>query len=100
MSTMKVVARCWLVLAILAIGLGMGTAASWAAETTITLWSHEADEAAKVAWAETGARNFEKKNPGVKVKITWYQKEPLYAALKAALRAGSWQLARESSAKS
>ncbi|HYL81278.1 MAG TPA: ABC transporter substrate-binding protein [Candidatus Acidoferrum sp.] len=65
--------------------LGVSTAA---AETTITLWSHEADEAAKVAWAETAAQKFEQKNPGVKVKMTWYQKEALGAALKAALRAG------------
>jgi multiple sugar transport system substrate-binding protein len=59
-----------------------------AAETTITMWSHEADEPAKVAWREKAARNFEAKNPGVKVKITWYDKPALNAALKAALRAG------------
>jgi multiple sugar transport system substrate-binding protein len=41
-----------------------------------------------VAWAETAARKFEQANPGVKVKMTWYQKEALNAALKAALRAG------------
>ena len=44
--------------------LGLGLLAPAAAETTITLWSHEADEAAKVAWAETAAKNFERRNPG------------------------------------
>jgi multiple sugar transport system substrate-binding protein len=58
------------------------------AETTITVWSHEADSPRKVAWRELAARNFEKKNPGVTVKITWFQKEPLYSALKTALRSG------------
>ena len=45
------------------------------------MWSHEADEPAKVAWREKAARNFEAKNPDVKVKITWYDKPALNAAL-------------------
>ena len=65
-----------------------GATPSPAADTTLNMWSHEASEPAKVAWRETAARNFEAKNPGVKVKITWYEKEALYAALKTALRAG------------
>ena len=85
---MKTPIRCCLALGMLAAVLAIGGVHSALAETTLTLWSHEADEAAKVAWAETAARNFEKKNPGVTVKMTWYQKEALNAALKAALRAG------------
>jgi len=87
MKTLKVSIRWCFIVALVVTVLGIGTAVR-AADTTITLWSHEADEAAKVAWAETAARNFEKKNPGATVKFTWYQKEPLYAALKTALRAG------------
>jgi multiple sugar transport system substrate-binding protein len=34
------------------------------------------------------AKNFEAEHPDAKVEITWYQKNPLYAALKTALRAG------------
>ncbi len=88
MSTPRTTTRRWLAFLIVAPLIWPGGVVSARAETTITLWSHEADEAAKVAWAETAARNFEGKNPEVKVKFTWYQKEPLYAALRAALRAG------------
>ncbi|MEZ5865431.1 MAG: ABC transporter substrate-binding protein [Geminicoccaceae bacterium] len=52
------------------------------------MWSHEADSKPKVAWRELAARNFEKAHPGVKVEISWYQKEPLFSALNTALRAG------------
>ena len=65
-----------------------GTAMSASAETVITLWSHWADHETKVAFVEKAAKHFEAKNPGVKVKITWYQKNPLYTALKVALSAG------------
>src|SRR5258706_16152097 len=64
------------------------TMASKAEDTTLEVWTHEADEAAKVAFRELAARNLEKANPGVKVKITWYEKNPLIAALKTALPAG------------
>src|SRR5204863_519403 len=37
---------------------------------------------------ELAARNLEKAHPGAKVKITWYEKNPLFAALKTALPAG------------
>src|SRR5258708_7681365 len=55
---------------------------------TLNVWSHEADEDAKVAFRELAAKNLEKAHPGVKVKITWYEKNPLLAALKTALPAG------------
>src|SRR6185312_14580037 len=59
-----------------------------AEDTTLTVWSHEADEPAKVAFREAAARDLEKSHPGVHVKITWYEKGGLYAALKTALPAG------------
>ena len=72
----------------LAAGMALGAAASARAETEITLWSHWADHETKVAFVEKAVKNFEAKNPGVKVKLTWYQKNPLYTALKVALSAG------------
>jgi multiple sugar transport system substrate-binding protein len=59
-----------------------------AQDVTLEVWSHEADEPAKVALRELAARNVEKAFPGTKVKITWYEKNPLFAALKTALPAG------------
>lgn len=75
------------VAAVVALGL-CGTATSARAETTITLWSHWADEPNKVNFVETAVKTFEKENPGTKVEVTWYQKQPLYSALKVALTAG------------
>lgn len=64
-------------------------AAGTAAEAqTVTLWSHWADEKAKVAFVEEAARRFEANNRGATVEITWYQKGPLNTALQSALRAG------------
>jgi multiple sugar transport system substrate-binding protein len=63
-------------------------AAARAEDVTLEVWTHEADEPAKVAFRELAARNLEKSHPGVKVKITWYEKNPLFAALKTALPAG------------
>jgi len=69
-------------------GLWLGAPRAHAEDVTLTVWSHEADEDAKVAFRELAARNLEKAHPGVKVKITWYEKNPLLAALKTALPAG------------
>ena len=66
---------------------GTGTRAI-AEDVTLEVWSHEADEPAKVAFRELAVKNFEKSHPGTKVKITWYEKNPLSAALKTALPAG------------
>jgi len=87
MNTIRAATRYWFAVGAFATVLGIGTTVS-AGETILTMWSHEASEPAKVAWREGAARTFEKKNPGVQVKITWYEKEALYAALKTALRAG------------
>ncbi len=54
----------------------------------LTMWSHWAAEVAKRAYVEDAVKRFEASKPGVKVKITWYEKSALYAALKTALRAG------------
>jgi len=80
--------RC-AVVAMLMLGLTLFTPAmSRAGQATLTVWSHEADEPAKVAFRELAARNLEKQHPGVTVKITWYEKGGLYTALKTALPAG------------
>src|SRR5438552_18181435 len=65
-----------------------GLTAASGQHVTLEVWSHEADEPAKVAFRELAAKNFEKSHPGTKVKITWYEKNPLNAALKTALLAG------------
>ncbi|MEP6677931.1 MAG: ABC transporter substrate-binding protein [Betaproteobacteria bacterium] len=57
-------------------------------QEVVTVWSHWADQEAKVKFVEEAAKRFEAKHPGVKVKITWYQKNPLFQALQSALRAG------------
>ena len=81
--------RCLLAAAALvAVGLAAAPAPLRAEDVTLSVWSHEADEDAKVALREQAARDLEKAHPGAKVKITWYEKNPLLAALKTALPAG------------
>src|SRR4051794_23967591 len=76
-------------MAALVIGLSLGFGLKAKAEdVTLTVWSHEADEPAKVAFREMAARAVEAAHPGVHVKITWYEKDGLSAALKTALPAG------------
>jgi multiple sugar transport system substrate-binding protein len=65
-----------------------GFTRAMAEDVTLNVWSHEADEDAKVAFREKAAKNLEAAHPGVHVKITWYEKNPLLAALKTALPAG------------
>jgi multiple sugar transport system substrate-binding protein len=59
-----------------------------AEDITITIWSHEADEPAKVDFRNGVAAELEKQHPGVHYKITWYEKDGLYTALRTALPAG------------
>src|SRR5438874_11852480 len=59
-----------------------------AQDVTLEVWSHEADEPAKVAFRELAARSLARAHSGVKVKITWYEKSPLFAALKTGRQAG------------
>ena len=70
-------------MAVLVTGTALSTSA---ASQELTLWSHWADHDTKVAFVEEAVKRFEEKNPGATVKITWYQKNPLYAALKGALQ--------------
>ena len=58
------------------------------AETEVTLWTHWAAEKIKRDFVEDAIKRFEEKNPGVKIKASWYEKTSLYASLKTALRAG------------
>jgi multiple sugar transport system substrate-binding protein len=82
--------RRWVLTAAFAIAIGWGAmpAPGRADDVTLNVWSHEADEDAKVALREQAARDLEKAHPGLTVKITWYEKNPLLAALKTALPAG------------
>jgi len=79
----------WAAAFALAVGasLAFGVQAN-AEDVTLSVWTHEADEPAKVAFREAAARAVEKAHPGVTVKITWYDKNALYSALKTALPAG------------
>jgi multiple sugar transport system substrate-binding protein len=76
----------WIVFAVVA--AFVCAAATAGAQTTLTLWSHWADHDSKRAFVEGAARTFEKANPGVAVKVSWYEKQALHAALKTALLAG------------
>lgn len=66
----------------------LSVALAHAEDTVLTIWSHEADEPAKVALREQAARNLEARHPGLKVKITWYEKDGLNSALRTALPSG------------
>ncbi|PRY22121.1 carbohydrate ABC transporter substrate-binding protein (CUT1 family) [Aliiruegeria haliotis] len=69
------------------LALAAGIIGNAASAQEITLWSHWADQASKVEFVENAAKAYEEANPGVTINISWYQKEPLYAALKTALTA-------------
>ena len=75
----KTLGKWHLAAVVLAVGL---VSAARAEDVTITVWSHEADEPAKVALREQAAKNFEKSHPGAQVKITWYEKNGLNTALR------------------
>ena len=67
--------------------VGWGNAASAQQAKELTFWSHWAAEMPKRTFVEEAIKNFEAKNPGIKIKQTWYEKTALYAGLKTALRA-------------
>lgn len=71
---------------VVALGLLLGPLPASAQE--VTLWTHWAAEKIKREFVEDAIRQFESANPGVKIKVSWYEKTALYAALKTALRAG------------
>jgi multiple sugar transport system substrate-binding protein len=58
------------------------------AETTITMWSHYADHQGVRNVFEEIVRRFETNNPGVKLKVSFYEKNALFAAQSTSLRAG------------
>jgi multiple sugar transport system substrate-binding protein len=87
MAMMTGFARRSMLTAALVLGVAV-VATARAEDVTLTVWSHEADEDAKVAFREQAAKNLEQSQPGVHVKITWYEKNPMLAALKSALPAG------------
>ncbi|MEO5772097.1 MAG: ABC transporter substrate-binding protein, partial [Burkholderiaceae bacterium] len=72
----------------LSVMAGSVAIAADASAQEITVWSHWAAEQIKRDFVEDAAKRFEQQRPGVKVKITFYEKTALYAALKTALRAG------------
>jgi len=72
----------------MAVAAALTASAGSALPAEITLWSHWADHDTKVAFVEEAARRYEEANAGDTVTISWYQKNPLYAALKASLQAG------------
>ena len=70
------------------IALGASSKALAQQTKELTLWTHWAAEQIKRQYVEEAIAAFEKDNPGVKIKASWYEKNALYAALKTALRAG------------
>jgi multiple sugar transport system substrate-binding protein len=78
--------RCLAALAVAAL-VASGTAQAQQTKE-LTLWTHWAAEQIKRQYVEEAIADFEKKNPGIKIKASWYEKNALYAALKTALRAG------------
>ena len=73
---------------ILTVAVGLSCRRPPTQGVSLTIWSHEADEPAKVALREQVAREVEKAHPGVRVKITWYEIDGLTTALKTALPVG------------
>lgn len=73
--------------AALALLVAPGPAAAQTKE--IVFWSHWAAEKPKRDFVEAAIARFEKANPDIKIKATWYEKTALYASLKTALRAGT-----------
>lgn len=65
-----------------------GSALAQSQPKVLTFWSHWAAEVPKRTFVEAAIKAFEDKNPGIKIKATWYEKTALYAGLKTALRAG------------
>lgn len=69
-------------------GLSVSAGALAQEPTELTLWSHWSAEKPKRDFVEAAIGEFEAANPDVKINVTWYEKNALYAALKTALRAG------------
>ena len=59
-----------------------------AEEKTLTVWSHFADHEGVRAFFRDVQAQFERENPDVKLTITFYEKNALFAAMTTALQAG------------
>jgi multiple sugar transport system substrate-binding protein len=73
---------------IIAAAISVAALARGAQAQELTFWSHWAAEVPKRTFVEEAIKQFEAKNPGIRLKQTWYEKTALYAGLKTALRAG------------
>lgn len=82
------ISRLKLLVGAIAFGVMAWTSAATAGPVELTLWSHWAAEKPKRSFVESAIADFEAKHPDIKIKVTWYEKNALYAALKTALRAG------------
>ena len=59
--------------AVLATGIFSASALAQATKE-LTFWSHWAAELPKRTFVEEAIKDFEEKNPGIKIKATWYEK--------------------------
>src|ERR1700728_4634766 len=67
----------------------MAVSIATARAADLTVWSFWGDLGAKRSFIELTVKQFEAAHPGTTVKISWYDKNSLYAGLKTALRAGA-----------
>jgi len=79
---------CAIVIVALASVGGFVTPAASAPTVTITWWSHFASAANNQKVLLNAAHRYEQSHPGVAVKITFYEKEQMILALRAAFAAG------------
>lgn len=70
-------------------GFALAGLVGQATATELVMWSHWADQPAKIAFVNEAIKRFEAKHPGDTVKVTWYQRDPLFSALKVAMSAGN-----------
>lgn len=58
-----------------------GSGAAYSADKEISVWTMGGDAPGWVKWLEAIRANFEARNPGAKVKLTFYEKNALATAL-------------------
>ena len=82
--------HCGVLAAALAVLAGLAGSAglALAQDKTLTVWSHFADHEGVRAFFRDVQAQFERENPGVKLAITFYEKNALFAAMTTALQAG------------
>ncbi len=77
----------FLILALLLLVTGLSFAQD--EQVTIQWWSHWANEAAKRAVIEQIAADYMAEHPNVTIEITWWDKQPLFDAIRNTMTAGS-----------